>query len=218
MHLPELRGELLTATVVDASTNIRVAGKKIAMSIPGVNNDFKILNTNPEGKFYASLAKKSNASKIYYKILGNSNDQYAILPDADIPINYADFEISKMTVYASDSLQILQRSIHNQIENGYANLKKDSLIPLRKTLNFNYKNAEVFKLDDFTRFPTFHETAIEILNNVWIDKADDGKQQIKIRSVNESDISKYPSMVLVDGVLWSYIKTSSILMLKKLKK
>lgn len=200
IYIPEFRGELIGGRLIDIKTNKPSPNQEIAVSLSGQENEFKILNTNGRGYFFGSLFYDSDASIIYYKVLNNPTNQFRVEPIDDKIIDYKNLDFEKLTLQASDAEYIKSRSIFNQIENAFANLKKDSLIDVKKIDNFSFKSTEVFVLDEFSRFSTFEETAVEILNNVWVENDQNGEKSIRIRSVNQYALSYHPSLILLNGV------------------
>ena len=99
---------------------------------------------------------------------------------------------------------IRQRSVHNQIENSYFEVKPDTLQPRETSDLFEGETPIIYNLDDYTRFPTLRETVIEIVEHVWIKRGEDDADNIMVYLPGESASSQAGSkraMVVADGVL-----------------
>jgi hypothetical protein len=100
--------------------------------------------------------------------------------------------------------EIRQRSIHNQIENSYFEVKPDTLQALVAVDPFEGEIPEVYQLEDYTRFPTLEETLVELIEHVWVKREDDGEPTFWVRqpmAPQGPDYTTDPPLVVVDGIL-----------------
>jgi hypothetical protein len=99
---------------------------------------------------------------------------------------------------------IRQRSVHNQIENSYFEVKPDTLQPRESSDPFVGENPIIYELEEYTRFQTLRETIVEILEHVWIKTGGNGADEIMVYLPGESSSSQNGTnraMVVADGIL-----------------
>ncbi len=203
IFLPEQRGELFIGNVSTKTEGNPVEGKTVVISIPGTNFQIRSAITDKDGNFYTYVRKEYDVTNILAQVADDNPESYTVrfLKEHDLKYNgiaFADFTISPDMKEA-----ILQRSVHNQIENGYYSVKPDSILSINKKDPFDGGVPEVFILDDYTRFNTLRETLVEIVENVWVKKLPNGKYTFWVKEDNESYDDSYagdPPLVLVDGV------------------
>jgi hypothetical protein len=100
--------------------------------------------------------------------------------------------------------EIRQRSIHNQIENSYFEVKPDTLQAVAAVDPFEGEIPEVYQLEDYTRFPSLEETLVELIEHVWVKREDDGEPTFWVRqpmAPQGPDYTTDPPLVIVDGIL-----------------
>ena len=97
---------------------------------------------------------------------------------------------------------IRKRSIHNQIENSYFEVKPDTLALAEASDPFDGQNPEIYELEDYTRFKTLRETFVEFIAFVWVKKDENGFETFFVREPGQSpDYTPDPPLVVVDGIL-----------------
>ncbi len=199
--LPELRGELIFGKITAIDSSALISNKKVAMSIPGENYDLKIATANDKGVFYFNLDKENNEENALLQVLGNK-ERYTIEIYNPKPPDYANLTFHTFCLKPEMKSTILERSVYNQISNGFFSIKPDTLKVSEGKSRFYGDKAKVFDLDDYTRFPTIRETLVEIVDNVWIKKIDKEKYVFQVRSYNPSpeDLVFLP-LVIIDGVM-----------------
>ncbi|WP_103865308.1 hypothetical protein [Aquimarina sp. I32.4] len=200
--LPELRGELISGKIIPKNPLLKIANKKIALSIPNKEDyQFKIAITDKKGRFYFNLDKEYKGNKALLQILGNE-EGYEIRLSKQKDIIYSDIQFPSFKITPKMKDMILERSVNNQIRNAYFTVKPDTIneLPIRDAFYGN--EIETYYLDDYTRFATVKETVVEILDNIWIDKNKKGKEVLQVRrkrlSYNKIDLLP---LVIVDGVM-----------------
>ncbi len=201
--LPELRGTLVRGQLKSVDTTRSLKGIPIALSIPGKEYLLQIAKTSETGTFYFNLNDPKDKGYAFLQVLGNKNKTFQIEIKEDSTtldhkrLNFGSFKLDK----SLDSI-ILERSIHNQIENAFFKAKPDTLASIQGTPAFYGTMGNTYKLDDFTRFPTLRETVLEIIDNVWIEEKDNSDFCFKIRSPYESEMDDdFNSLLIVDGLL-----------------
>ncbi|NJY63130.1 hypothetical protein HC174_10220 [Salinimicrobium sp. CDJ15-81-2] len=203
VYLPELRGNLLSGRIIPKASeaNLRLAGKKVAFSIPGENYIFKIATTDKQGRFYVNLDEQYANPDALMQIIGESSEHFDIKPDPapkmELPaLNFEDF-------FISPDLEdwIIDRSVYNQIENAYYSVKPDTIKALEPLEPFYTVEPEVYDLDAYTRFKTIKETFVEIIMFSWISNRRDKGSQIMIRQPEGATNFNIPALLLVDGIM-----------------
>jgi hypothetical protein len=198
--LPELRGEIITGFISSKKSELGINNKIVLLSIPGKSFAVKIAKTNSLGKFIFILDKNPNNTNCIIQIMDDNRKEYNIQLDEQpktetAPLNFQ----TNLNLTENDSIAIQERSIANQIENGYYEIKKDSLIPNLKTDPFYNTFQKEYLLDDYTRFPTFKETIIEVVTELYFRKNNEN-YSLFVRN-DKKDLTIYgPPLVLVDGI------------------
>ncbi|MCH7785303.1 MAG: hypothetical protein IIB06_07800 [Bacteroidetes bacterium] len=202
VYLPELRGELITGSVVYKETNLPASDKKVAISISGKEFIFKISSTNNNGVFYFNLDKEYTNSSAIIQVIGSDKEKYKIEISEYPSVDYSTLEFNKFKINPGMKDIILERSIYNQIENGYFSVKPDSIIIKNVKLPFYYgESTTTYDLDDYTRFSTVKEVFVEIVKHVWTRKISNEETVFQVRSyVMENDSNLLP-LIIVDDVL-----------------
>jgi hypothetical protein len=99
---------------------------------------------------------------------------------------------------------LLQRSVHNQIENSYFEVKPDTLQTREAPDPFQGDVPMVFELDEYNRFPTLRETFIEVVNYVMVRKDAAGEDSFRVLPTTEQKGSLAdldPPLVVMDGIV-----------------
>lgn len=198
-RLPELRGEVITGTISNKQTQLPVADQRISLSLPGDNFLFKIATSDEQGKFRFILDKVYDNVTGAIQVLSDNWDMYNINIESQHG-DYSAVQLNDFKLSAEMKDYILQKSIQNQIENGFGQAKSDSVIVTSHELPY-YNNLMVhYDLDDYTRFYSIKETIIEVVNQVSIRQLVNGDRVFEIRPEEGlSDLSLLP-MVFVDGL------------------
>ena len=196
---PETRGEIFSGKITSKNNTNVLENKKIALSIPGENFDFKITSTDKNGNFIF-LLDNFNDEEAYFQVYEKDKEDYKIeiLEKPGIKTNNTEKEIKINPNYAN---AFLKRSIANQIQNIYYHTKSDTIFAPKKSNPFYYGSDKEYILKDYNPQNTVKEIFIEIIPEVYISKKD-GKQTFSVNDyeVNNSDIY-YNTIVLVDGFL-----------------
>ena len=201
LALLELRGELISGVVVSESNNEPVENKKVVISLPGKEFVVDIANTNENGKFYFNLDEAYDNTSGILQLLDENKEEMKILVDKHSSPDYSGLEFDKFVVSEDFEELILKRSIHNQIENAYADVKSDTIIAAQTEITFYRDFQERYDLDDYTRFNTIEETMIEIIDHVWIKNNDQGEAVFQVRPFDlYLQTNGLLPMVILDGV------------------
>lgn len=199
--IPELRGELITGSISSRKKELGISNKIVILSIPGKSFAVKSAKTNSSGKFIFILDKNPNNSNCIVQVMDDNRNDYSIQLDelAKVETTSLNFQ-SDLNLTINDSVAIQEQSIANQIENGYYDIKKDSLLTEVKTESFFNTFQKEYVLDDYTRFPTFKETIIEVVTELYFRKNNED-YLLYVRN-DKKDLTIYgPPLVLVDGIV-----------------
>lgn len=197
----ELRGDVVSGKIIPIDPNSALAYKKMAISIPGDNYEVKVATTDENGAFNFILDKEYTEDEALLQVLGEK-DKYRVELDAYESPNYSKLKFNKFELTSEMKDLIVKRSIYNQIRNGYFTVKPDTLLPVKEKPLFYGSSAEVYNLDDYTRFPTLKETLVEIINNVWFKKNKEGNYILQVRAFSQTlQNSGFLPLVVIDGVL-----------------
>lgn len=201
LFLPEQRGELFFGTVTDVN-NQPVADKPVVISIPGEEFLLKFSRTDDNGNFYSYLRKDYKLSTAVVQVEDESA-KYAIKKGIIGNLDISDLSFDKYTLSAEDKEAIIARSVRNQIENHFYQVKPDSVLQGDPIDPFDGGTPEILFLDDYTRFPTFEETMVEIVPNAGYRNGGKGNDFVKVAQDYETydeEFNDYPSIIVIDGV------------------
>ena len=200
IYLPELRGELIIGKVVNKSSGEAMAGRQVVFSLPGDQYILDIAQTDQSGTFYFNINSEVATADAVLQVLGDDKDEFDILIDEQSTPDTGELDFPDFTLDKSLETKILERSIHNQIENSYASVKSDTISRPEEQLPFYRNYQQRFFLDDYTRFNTLRETMVEIIDNAWIDE-NDGDPIFGVRPMEGYlDVGGLKPMVFVDGL------------------
>lgn len=196
--LPELRGSLLSGTLITKTGNTPVTGQKIALSILGQDSFFQISTTDSQGRFNFNIDWSYGNSPGYFQLLGSDWENIDMQLDAeDIPFGNPSFPEFTISEDLSDFIR--QKSIQIQVERSYAEVKRDSVFPARYPWALNKDLPYAYHLDDYTRFNSIEETMVEIINHVYI-KTESGHRVFQVRPEDVVPDAPLLPLVFVDGL------------------
>ena len=199
MFLPELRGEIICGKL--SSQDGRALGNlKIALSIPGSRFHAGITTTNNDGSFYFNVNSRYSLNTFAFQVIDADTDDFRIELCSEEPFKTS-FTPSK-EVYINETMrdEILDRSIHNQLENAYFQYRLDEVMPNQEMRLFQNWEATSYLLDDYTRFKTIEETIFEYVKNVFVRRDGDVKK-IQIQGLDFDASSGIPPLIILDGII-----------------
>jgi hypothetical protein len=197
-HLPETKGTLITGKLTYEPIR-KIANQRIMLSFPGETSVFKIATTDSTGLFRTQLSEKYTGNEVLIQNLNGADETSNIELDME---RHIDYDIDKFYSFHLDQKMeeyIIERSIQNQIENAYFEIKPDSVLQKKNIPPFYDGEITTYNLDDYTRFSTLKETFVEILDNVWIGENEKGKASFKVRYFKPLQDSGEPPLVFLDG-------------------
>ena len=202
LFLPEQRGELLFGTVTGAVSGQLLSDTPVVVSLPGKEFVLKFATTDANGNFYTYL-RKDYKERVAIIQVEDPDVNVDIEVKAPRKLDVSNLEFGNFTIDEKLAEAIKKRSVHNQIENQFFSLKPDSVLLGNPIDPFDGGIPEVVVLDDYTRFPTFQETLVEILNNAGYRNNSKGYDYIRIAQDFETfneEFNSLPAIVLFDGV------------------
>lgn len=202
-YLPELRGELLEGKLQSNSANSSTTAKqRIFFSLPGNNYELAVAETDENGEFMFSLNSKNLSSTAYLHITGEKSVKPEITIAPPPKTGFKNLHTIPFQLKPEMKNALEERSIHNQIENAYFELKPDTVVVSREFTPFYGGASVAYHLDEYTRFNAFNETLVEIVNDAWIDTDKNGRQAIYIRDfANTQTKIGYKPLVIADGLV-----------------
>ena len=199
IYLPELRGELLSGTVIEKGSAKKIALKNVSLSITGRNSVFKTSVTNDSGIFYFNLDEPYETLNADLHIIDNNPEKYKIIINQNPPLNYNELIFNDFKISSEMKELILERSINNQIENAYSSAKQHKILAEEEITSFYHGQGITYNLDDFTRFKTVKETFVEIVADAWIEKQN-GSNAFRVK-IDQPIIKGLSPLIIVDGLI-----------------
>lgn len=201
--LPEYLGEMITGKVTSKKSGIAMKNIEVALSILSDEMHQDIVKTNSNGVFYFHLKQNYKNPRATIQVLGDFENEYNIELNQEINPNHEDLTFNTLKLNPNTNTILKQRSIHNQIQNAYYSAKRDTLIKDNYPKPFFGNYFEEYNLDDYKRFNTIEETLVEVVENAWSRKSNNGGREIDIR---EREFDPYygediKPMIIVDGAL-----------------
>lgn len=197
--IPETRGEVFIGKITAKKNIDDIENKKIALSLPGENFEFKIATTDINGTF-KFLLENLNGDEAYFQLFEKNKENYKIeLINSSLITNSKSEKVIKINPNYANAF--LKRSIANQIQNIYYHTKSDTVFAYKKSKPFYDGSDKEYLLKDYNQQNTIKEIFIEIIPEVYISKKE-GKQTFSVNDykVNNSNLY-FNTLVLVDGFL-----------------
>ena len=193
--LPELRGEL-----IEGELNVaEVSGDKppfVALSISGEDYQLQTAQVNANGHFQILINPAEGAREAYLSVLGTT-DAASFQVENQFLTSYPPFDYSLPYLDSAMVATLVERSVRNQIENAYYELKKDSIVP-QTYWNPQFDYDISYALDDYNRFPELYEHFIEFIPEVMARK-NKNRSKIKVLTKYVTTGTLDP-LLLIDGV------------------
>ncbi|UAM96657.1 hypothetical protein K8354_09920 [Polaribacter litorisediminis] len=200
-YLPELRGALFHGKVTSKKV-ANIENLKIGVSFIGNPKITKIATTNKKGEFYFTVNKPYQAENVILEILKTNKEDYelSLMEETELEKKFKDFT----QLFLTEDLRILikERSLQTQIENAYNQVKNATFYKTNqnKFIFDEHVNKVIYNLDDYTRFKTVKEIAIEILQDVWITEKDQ-EYAFHMRDINLEYDKDLETLLIVDGFI-----------------
>lgn len=203
-HIPEVRGELVSGTILNNDGNVPVKNKIVSLTIPGEDFIFKSTSTDSNGRFFFSVSEGYSSDKgiIQLSSKDSRKENYSINIDKK-HLKLNGFKRSVLSLNPELKNWLQERSVQLQIENAYFETKRDSVKPHKITSRFYNNLGTVYNLDDYTRFSTLRETFVEVITLAAIRGNEENSRFIIYNAYDPNRIAKFndiPPLVLLDGI------------------
>ncbi len=204
LHIPELRGELLTGVVTTRTDNIPVPGKLVAISIPSRHAVFRVAKTRKDGRFFLSIDQAYESGQAVVQVCGEDRHQYQVAITPRIIRKRMQGCSTQLIIDPNTEDWIQNRSAQIQIQNAY--FRRDRIVPEDEPPStvFYGNLGTSFLLDDYTRFPTLRETFVEVINLARVRRRN-GRMEFEVFDPDDpykvGPFSDLGPLLLVDGVL-----------------
>ncbi len=202
-YLPELRGEIISGTILNTLDNSPLSNKTVSLSFPEQNFVLKTAQTNNLGKFYFNLDKNYNTETAIIQVVDVKGDSYSVNLDKQEVSAYGELNFVPLALDETIKEWLERRSIETQIENSYFEIKADSIIATSENQVFFGNTGITYKLDNYTRFPTLRQTFTEVVAEAYISKENDSVQFHTLDLINlefNRNFSYLKPLVLIDGI------------------
>ncbi len=201
VHNPEINGGIISGSIINISTNLPAEGENVSISIPGENFIFKTTTTDENGIFNLSIKENHIKETGIIQVLGEDRDNFSVEITETSSVDLSQLKFNSFKITPSIKEMILERSVYNQIENGYYAIKPDTIVslPIQKPFYSEY-DSTIYTLDDYARFSTIKDVFIEIIENVWTTKNKKGDRVFYVRNYTDNN-KNYLPLIFVDGVL-----------------
>lgn len=198
---PESSGSLIVGRVLDKETNAPAAGQNVAISISGENFFFRVATSDIRGNFRFSLDPDYDSDTAIVQVVGDSKDNYKIEFKSNVPVDYSNLKFTSFSISPEMKEHIVQRSIYNQVENGFYSIKPDTIKPEAPRRPFTYyEKITSYNLDDYTRFNTMKEVFTEVVEDVWTGSDKEGNRVVKVRNYEYDEETEFLPLIFIDGV------------------
>jgi len=209
IYLPDLRGQILKGQIIPTSENYNsdLENTKVALSIPGKQFFLRITNTDSKGNFYFNIDQSFTSDLAKIQILDSDLKEYTVrLTESDL-VDFEKSDFSDFKINSSMKSIILERSVHNQIENAFYTKKPDTIKVMEtKNLFDGIENIE-YDLDDYTRFKTVKETFTEILEYARVRKTGNETYELGVLGYKPYENFEGTPLLIIDGLLVQDPKT-----------
>ncbi|MBF6609201.1 MAG: hypothetical protein ITG00_10765 [Flavobacterium sp.] len=193
--LPEWRGEIVSGRIAGAQAKLPVA-----LSVPGKSFAFKVANTDTSGNYTFTVNNPHYQNDVFVQVINGENGQYEVQPGQRPLPDYANFDFQNYFPGRELEEAIREQSIAAQIQNSYYIHNADTLAATPRLKSFYEPGAKRFVLNDYTRFPTFAETIVEVIEGAYYQQKD-GQYSLHVRDNNLGRTIPEPTLVLVDGLM-----------------
>lgn len=192
--LPELRGELISGTVVRKTRESDLTST-ISFSVSGTESMMWPGKIDTSGRFTIRIDPIEGGKEGVARVL-EENELDIVLDNQFLdeypPIFSAGLDLDSLTIQ-----QLAQRSVQNQVENAYFELKTDSSTQVDYWATAFGRYDFSYNLDDYNRFPELYEYFVEYIPTVIARK---NKKRSKIKVMCGDTPGELDPLILLDGL------------------
>ena len=199
--LPETEGPVVNGRITHKQTG--QVGRNIMayLSVPAKKYGFAVAVSDSSGMVHFNPEMIYGNSELIASLNNRFDSNYTI----DVFPSYSDrFSSTPLPDFSFPgrwSRQLLDRSIHMQVENTYVLDKKHHLLPAVETDStafYGYPDKKYY-LDDYTRFKSMEEVMHEYVSDVHVRKESD-RYYFRVNNMLMKEFFNSDPLVLLDGV------------------
>lgn len=203
LWIPEQREAIISGRIVMGSDRVPIENTPVVISLPGENFQLLAAKTNAEGQFnmYMKAPYDGNLAFLDLEVNHEQTPQVRFENLAKWKGKLDEFANIRIDTTMSEAIR--QRSIHNQIENSYFEAKPDTVISPYSEESYFGNLPRIYDLEAYTRFTTFQEVLVEIIQDVWVKRGPSKQETLWVRAPLEEGREVYtedPPIVTIDGV------------------
>ncbi len=201
IYSPEINGGVISGNIINKSTNLPAQGENVSISIPGEHFIFKTATTDENGNFNLSIKENHNKETGIIQVLGEDRENFSVEITETPSVDLSQLKFNSFKITPSIKEMVLERSIYNQIENGYYAIKPDTIVSLavQKPFYSEY-NSTIYVLEDYAKFSTVKDVFIEIVEDVWTTKNKNGDRVFYVSNLKDRN-KNHPPIIFIDGVI-----------------
>lgn len=193
-RLPEVREEIITGTI-KSKNDAPIDGVTVVLSFPGNPYQLRSDITSKNGGFSIPF-ESSKVDKQAYLLPFDLSGNYELTVDNPFLEAYPEFDYSIPRLDSSQIVEIVDRSIKNQIQNAYYVIEPAETNTSKWLKQVDY--SFFYVLDEYTRFKTVKETFTEYIISTNLRERRDPVFRPFIDNLDKS--LSYEPLVIFDGV------------------
>ncbi|MFY0602090.1 MAG: hypothetical protein JXR03_20615 [Cyclobacteriaceae bacterium] len=193
-YMPEVREEILSGKI-SAKDDSQVSEVVLTMSFPSDSYELRTAKTDKSGQF--TIPFKSMGSTIDAYLAAQSFDpNLEVTLDNPFLDSYPPFDYELTSLDSIQIVEIVEKSIRNQIENAYyeAPKKKQNTSFWFPPVPYN----SIYVLDEYTRFKSIKETFTEYIFTANFRERRDHVIKPVVTDLPYGE--SYPPLILIDGL------------------
>jgi hypothetical protein len=196
-YLPELNGHIISGRMADKVTKQSIDRSATYLTFTGLPVNLYISRSDSLGKILFETHPGRGKKNLIVQTESISND-YKLELDDPFYVEHPSRHIPTFLLDRNLKTSVEQRSIHMQV-NALFHPARFINTTTKNESSFYGKADKVYRLDDYTRFPTMEEVLREYVPGVRVSKMQGHFQLHNLDMVNKQPFRKVP-LVLVDGV------------------
>lgn len=197
-YIPEFQGYTISGKVRDIKSNAPIENLFAYLTIVDDENKTLLSRSKADGKVVFEAFEYYGSKNILKSLDVNADKNIVLTLNDAFDTQKVQYALKAWDIKASLNNEIIKNSISMQVENNFAPQVKANFSK-SETDPFYSGHNQVFRLDDYTRFPTMLETLQENAKGVQVKKNKDGYYLRLFDSKTRKMIDGVP-LVFLDGV------------------
>ena len=196
--LPDYKFGIIQGRVMtNDENNEPLQNELVGLSLLGTSENLSVTRSDSLGNFVLSYDYKQESLKSI-RALNLPIEEYKISVSPSFYQQYPKFMNPPLKLDSGKLKSIIERSVHNQIQNAYYDSRVDSTGAIYGHI---ISGSQSYKLNDYTRFQTMRDTFIEIIENVSVSKNESKFDfNIHLAGIDFGDKNPHPSLILLNGL------------------